>query len=232
MTAPWWERALVGFDLETTGPDSETARIVTACVVAHDPQHPTQVERAWDWLVNPGIEIPAEATAVHGITTERAAAEGIDPMVAAGRIITTLLGFDLPIVAFNAAYDFTVLDREARRYSLEPLVPDVVVDPFVLDKQLDRYRKGKRTLTAACERYGVELTNAHDATADALAAVGLVRAMGRRAPFPPAEHLHAAQVGWRAEQCASLAAYFEQQGKPADVRGEWPVLPIREEVRA
>lgn len=232
MTAPWWERALVGFDTETTGPDPETARIVTACVAVHDPQHPTDTSRVWDWLVNPGVEIPAEATAVHGITTERAAAEGVDPAVAVRAIITVLLGFGLPIVAFNAAYDFTVLDREARRYGLEPLVPDVVVDPFVLDKQLDRYRRGKRTLTAACEHYGVELTNAHDATADALAAVGLVRAMGQRAPFPQAARLHAGQVAWRAEQCASLATYFEQQGKPADVRGEWPVLPVREAVPA
>jgi hypothetical protein len=59
-----------------------------------------------------------------------------------------------------------------------------------------------------------------------------VRAMGGRAPFPAPEVLHAAQVAWRAEQCASLARYFTEQGKPQDVRGEWPVLPIREEVRA
>ena len=38
------------------------------------------------WLVNPGIDIPAEASAIHGITTERAQAEGMDPAEAAEEI--------------------------------------------------------------------------------------------------------------------------------------------------
>lgn len=228
MTAPWWEGPLVGFDTETTGPDPEGARIVTACVVVHDPSHPAQTTRSWDWLVNPGIDIPAGATAVHGITTEQARADGVDPEEAVGAIITALVHFGLPIVAFNGCYDFTVLDREARRHGLEPLVPDLVIDPFVLDKEIDRYRRGKRTLTACCQHYGVELTDAHDAAADAIAAVGLVRAMGRHVPSMAAEELHTAQVGWRAEQSASLEAYFRRTNPSAEVAREWPVLPYRE----
>lgn len=219
----------MGFDLETTGPDPETALIVTACVVV---DVPGAAPVAMDWLVNPGVDIPADATAVHGITTEHAREHGQPARAAVSRILEVLRSQASPLVAFNAAYDFTVMDREARRHGFGPLDPDVVVDPYVLDKQLDRYRRGKRTLTVMCEHYGVELTDAHNAGADALAAVGLVRAMGRRAAFPATEVLHASQVGWRADQCASLADYFARQGKPQVVRGEWPVLPVLQGVPA
>lgn len=225
MSAPWWEGPLVGFDLETTGPDPETARIVTATVVRDVPgQKPTVAT----WLADPGIEIPDGAAAVHGVTTERARAEGEAAVDVVAQLLAVLKAEQDPLVAFNGAYDFTVLDREARRHGFAPLDPAVVVDPFVLDKQYDRYRRGKRTLGAMCEQYGVSLTNAHDATADALAAVGLVREMGQVFGLPDVAELHVLQVGWRAEQCASLASYFARQGRPQVIRGEWPVIPAAE----
>lgn len=229
MTAPWWEGPLVGFDTETSGVDVDEARIVTACIVLVEADG--AVVESTELLIDPGVEIPESATAIHGVTTARARAEGVPAAAGVALIARTLAAYQaegIPLVGFNVSFDLTLLDRECRRHGMEPFVPALVCDGYVLDKQLDRYRKGKRTLTAACEHYGVDLTNAHDATADALAAVGLVRAMGRRAPFPTPQQLHAAQVGWRAEQCASLAAYFERKGEPQDVRGEWPVLPVRE----
>jgi len=225
VTAAWWEGPLVGFDLETTSPDPETARIVTACIVTGDGVH--------QWLVDPGVDIPAGATAVHGISTEQARAEGRPAVEAVLEILDTLEQQRVPVVAFNACYDFTVLDREARRHGLEPFVPVVVVDPFVLDKQLDRYRKGSRKLVDVAAHYGVRLDDAHTADADARAAVGVVRAMGARAPFPTPERLHAAQVTWRAEQCASLEDYFRRTKDPATVIArEWPVLPLPQEAAA
>lgn len=228
MTAPWWERPLAGFDLETTGPDPETARIVTACVVIDDPgQDPT----ASTWLVDPGTEIPAAATAVHGITTAQAR-QGQPAADAVQSIITQLtLAIDggHPVVAFNAAFDFTVLDREARRYGLEPLTPHPVIDPFVLDKQVDRYRRGGRKLIDVAAVYGVDLVDAHTADADALAAVRVARAIGAREPHPPndAHVLHAGQIVWRAEQCASLEDYFRRTKDPTTVIARaWPVLPV------
>lgn len=227
MTAAWWDGPLVGFDLETTGVDPETARIVTACVLVHDPDHPTDIVRSWDWLVNPGVPIPDEAAAVHGVTTERAVADGEDAASAVRSIITALYGFSLPMVAFNAAYDFTVLDREARRHGIEPLVPHPVLDPFVIDKQVDRYRRGKRTLGVTCQHYGVTLDAAHTADADALAAVQLARAIPRLVSGSPAQadDLHRAQIGWRAEQSASLQDYLRRQDPTVVVNGTWPVHP-------
>src|SRR5688500_20167479 len=69
----WHLGRLCGFDLETTGVDVEADRIVSACVVQCGGGHPTQ---SATWMADPGIEIPEGAAKVHGITTERARAEG------------------------------------------------------------------------------------------------------------------------------------------------------------
>lgn len=225
---PWWEGPLVGFDLETTGPDPETARIVTACVVRDVPgERPTVAS----WLADPGVDIPDGAAAVHGITTEHARAQGMDAADVVAQLLAVLAGNlaeGTPLVAFNAAFDFTVLDREARRHGRDPLVPHPVVDPFVLDKQADRYRRGGRKLTDVTALYGVALVDAHTAEADALAAVHVAREIGRR-HRPPADAgaLHAGQIVWRREQCESLQDYFRRTKDPtAVVDGSWPVRPL------
>src|SRR5690606_22490016 len=135
----------------------------------------------WDWLANPGIEIPDGAVAVHGITTDRARAEGRPASAVVAEIAQTLrvlFALGTPVAVYNAPYDLTLLDRECRRHGLEPIDrPSPVIDPLVIDKALDRYRKGKRTLEAAAQRYGVALTEAHDAGADAIAAGHVARAI-------------------------------------------------------
>ena len=93
-----------------------------------------------------------------------------------------------------------------------------MLDPRVLDKHLDRYRKGRRTLTDLCAHYGVTLEGAHDAAADALAALDVVRALGRRFAtrlerLSPAE-LHTLQAAWHAAQARGLQAWFAQSGTP------------------
>jgi DNA polymerase-3 subunit epsilon len=229
VTAPWWEGPLVGFDLETTSPDPETARIVTACVVVDTPgESPTVLE----WLVDPGMDIPEGATAVHGITTEHARAHGVTPRRAITDILLLLVGdIRIPLVAFNACYDFTVLDREARRHGLLPLVPYPVIDPYVVDKQVDKYRRGSRKLTDVAAHYGVTLDDAHNATADALAAVHVARAIATRTPGAPADAqaLHDAQILWRAQQSATLQDYFRRtKDQNATVDGSWPLIPWKD----
>lgn len=233
----WHEGPLAGFDLETTSPDPETARIVTAAIVVRGDDAPPE---DYSWLVSPGIEIPAEATAVHGITTERAQAEGIDPAKAAEEIsrrLAALVLDRLPLVIFNAPFDLTVLDREARRHAL-PGFGDVldgcagfVIDPFVLDKHLDPYRKGKRTLTANCEHYRVKLDGAHDAGNDALAAMRLAWKIAATHPSVaamPLTGLHDLQVKARAAQAASFQDYLRRQGKDEVIDGSWPFRAFAE----
>src|SRR5919202_3194680 len=80
-----WADALGVFDLETTGVDTSTARIVTAHVGLID-EVGRVVERK-DWLLDPGVEIPEGAAAVHGITTVRARRFGRRPDQAVPEIL-------------------------------------------------------------------------------------------------------------------------------------------------
>lgn len=223
---PWHERIRAGFDLETTGRDPNTARIVTASLVLVDPQG--QLAASYEWLVDPGVPIPAEAAAVHGVTTERAQAEGMPAPAAVAEIGETLRDMfttGIPVIAFNAVYDFTVMDRELVRHGMQPLAPVPVVDPYVIDKQVDRFRKGKRTLTDVCAHYGVPLLDAHTSAADSLAAVGVADELARRHPQVQValEQLHDEQVRWKAEQSASFQEYLRRKDPSAVVNGDWPV---------
>lgn len=234
VPSSWWE-GLGVFDLETTGIDVETARIVTAHVGLIDSTGASIAHG--EWLADPGVDIPVGASAVHGITTEHAQAEGrpapevVAEIIAAVRAVFTR---GVPLVIYNAPYDLTVLDREARRYGLEPLGEVLegsgfVVDPLVIDKAVDRYRKGKRTLEAAAEFYEVVLDDAHNASADAIAAGRVAQAMARRHLDKlnvPVSDLHALQVDWCAEQAASFQEYMRRKDPAFVAAGHWPARPL------
>lgn len=176
----WWDGRLAGFDLETTSPDPETARVVTSAVVVVGDAEPME---SFTQLINPGVDIPDEAAAIHGVTNERAQAEGAEASLAIGELLDVLLALievGIPLAIFNARFDLTVLDREARRWDMEPISshPKLrVIDPRVLDGFLERFRPGKRTLGATAEYWlpqGKTLGDAaHDADADAITAVRL-----------------------------------------------------------
>lgn len=233
----WHSGPFAAFDIESTGTDTENDRIVTAAVTVVGAGREAE---SHSWLVDPGIEIPAEATAVHRITTEQAQREGV-PAARAVRemieLLASLLADDIPVIAFNARFDLTMLDREARRYGATPLVdrvggPDglLVIDPYVIDKHYHPFRKGRRTLSVLCEDFRVPLEEAHAADADALAAARLVWKLARRYEdlgsfdLPT---LHDAQVGWALEQADSLQQYFDGQGRNERVAREWPLVPYQ-----
>ncbi|WP_127793445.1 exonuclease domain-containing protein [Agromyces sp. LHK192] len=224
-----WADTLAVFDLETTGIDVDTCRIVTAYVGVIDRGGDVVEQRSW--LVDPGVEIPTAASLIHGVSTERARAEGGAAVQAVAEIIQTLTDAasrGLPIVAYNASYDLSVLAREAERYGHPGLaVPESVVDPLVIDRAVDRYRRGKRTLTAACAHYGVELVDAHDAGADALAAGRVAQAIARRYPDLAAnaiDALHRLQVDWSRDQADRYQEWRRQNGEPEFTSsGAWPV---------
>lgn len=223
---PSWSKELAVFDLETTGLDVTDARIVTACVAVIDSNG--QTSDVAEWLVNPEIEIPEAASAVHGVTTEIARSQGAEASVSVTEIIAKLaeLNRSMPLVAFNAAYDFSVLKHEALRHQLQVLEPKPVVDPLVIDRKLDKYRSGKRTLTLMCQLYGVPLDNAHNSTADAVAAGRL--AQRQAAKFPELDldvlQLHELQRTWADEWTLGMQQWLKSQNRP-DFRAElgWPI---------
>ena len=224
-----WADTLAVFDLETTGIDIDVCRIVTAHVGVIGPGGEVLEQR--QWLVDPGVEIPTAATLIHGVTTERARLEGLAAVQGVAEIIDALrdvAGRGLPIVAYNAAYDLSVRHREAERSGHVAFRgPGYVVDPLVIDKAVDRFRRGKRTLTAACEHYGVELLAAHDAGADAIAAGRVAQAIARAFPELAAcavAELHTRQVGWCREQAESYQDWRRRNGEPEfTTSGAWPI---------
>jgi DNA polymerase III subunit epsilon len=256
----WHLGPIVTFDVESSGVNVDTDRIVTACVALVDGTGKRQPD-VFDCLIDPGIEIPKGASDVHGWTNYRIQADpraqepkdGI-PLIA--EVLARLLAEEpaAPLVAFNAPFDLTILDRECRRNEVptlserlgviphDPIIrtrpdgrPLYVVDPFVLDKRVDRFRKGSRKLEAVCDHYGVRLDGAHDAAEDALAAARVAWMIAHRNPEiarMPLPELHRQQVGWKAEQAESFRDYLRRQGKQdGDVSGDWPFIPAASQMQ-
>lgn len=227
--APHWADAVGVFDLETTGVDVTVDRVVTAHVGLLGPGGVAL--RARSWLADPGVEIPEGAAAIHGISTAHARAHGrpaADVVAEVVAALRELLGAGIPVVAYNAPYDFSLLKHEAVRHGIEPIAaPSPVIDPLVLDKAHDRFRKGKRTLEVVAAHYAVELTGAHDAAADAIAAGRVAQAIAGRFALPAdVTQLHTQQIGWARDQAESLTEYFIRVGRldPAErLDGAWPI---------
>ncbi|GAA1214621.1 hypothetical protein GCM10009675_40910 [Prauserella alba] len=244
-------------DVETTGVDPRRSRLVSAAVVMIAPTAPGRGRevKTWQWLADPEVEIPVEATAIHGISTEtarrdgRPAAEVIAEVAAVlGEVWTPVV----PLCVYNAAFDLTLLDAEMSRHQGRSLpLSGPVVDPLCIDRHLDPGREQRRRLSDVCGHYGVLLEGAHTSSGDALAAARLAWKMARVFPVDvgsPAPHvLHEAQAAWyratkdaHADERDRRAAHATARGdhvaagklraKAQGVRASaeaWPVLPVR-----
>lgn len=237
MAGKWADQRVLALDTETSGTNLEQDRIVTACAAIVTAG---VVEFQRDWLIAVDVDIPAEASAVNKLTTEYARANGrpaaeVVPEIA--NAVRYAVRSGLAIVAYNAAFDLTILDREVRRWDGRSLTEfcgaDIapVIDPFVLWKAVEQFRRGSRKLVDACEAFGIDLgDNAHEAAADAIAATRVAYKLAQQFPEigeMSVDRLHAAQVAWRAEQCDSLRDYFNSKGIEHDgVDGSWPLRPF------
>jgi DNA polymerase-3 subunit epsilon len=185
------------------------------------------------YLVDPGVPIPAEATAVHGITDEDVAGKvGVDDaaLFVAG-VLDGVSGGRVPVAGMNVAFDLTVVRSSCERAGRPDgfAAPRRALDLFVLDKHVEKYRKGSRALGATCERYGVALDDAHQAEADVVASVRCILALVaeyRSLARLDLDRLTELQRAWRREQQRSLSAYFVKQGGEAIAQHEWewPVM--------
>jgi DNA polymerase-3 subunit epsilon len=161
---PW-----VAIDTETTGRDAAEDRIVeVGCVAFEDG---VVVARA-SWLVNPGVPIPADASAVHGIMDADVADK--PSLAEVWPEILAFLAGRLPL-AYNADFDRNFLLAELGRAALDTELPpafrsDVVwLDPLTWARELHKEEKS-RALGDVTTRLGIALERAHRATDDAEAA--------------------------------------------------------------
>ncbi|MDD7465020.1 MAG: exonuclease domain-containing protein [Actinomycetaceae bacterium] len=232
MREPWSKRPIVGFDTETTGVDAATDRLVTASVVVVDAGG---VEKFY-WLADPGVEIPLPAQNVHGISTEQAQREG-EPIRKVLDEVAQILHVHMeqghPIVAFNASFDFTLLENELARHDLPTLAQRLgrpigpVIDPFMLDKTVDKFRRGKRNLETVARFYGVwNDDNFHNAEADVMVTLRVLGALLRRHPDVATENLDALMAA-QLETYTDMTNYFARKalehGRKPDVHVGWPV---------
>ncbi|MHA6798657.1 exonuclease domain-containing protein [Bounagaea algeriensis] len=241
-TESWVQGDLLALDFETTGTDTATDRIVTGTVVSIVAGQAPDIRT---WLAAPGVDIPEEAAAVHGISTEHAATHGQPPAAVLTEVLKALAPWSdaVPLLVFNAPFDLSLLHAELRRHherEWEPAGP--VVDPLCLGRAM-LGPKGKRTLTALCEHYGVQQEQAHSSAGDALSTARLAWKMAKAHPdeigYTALSTLHEQQTAWYREQQRGFAEFLQRKATPgnpeaeqlrqraAQVRAEadgWPLL--------
>lgn len=203
-----------GFDVESTGLDKEKERVVTASLLSDDYSR--------NWLINPDHPINPEAAKVHGITDEKVKAEGQNAAEAIEEIVSALeevLKKGEIICGYNVIYDLTILEYEAKRYGIVSLSERMngnvapVVDPFILEKTLNKFRGGKRTLERLSEIFNIKL-DAHDAESDARASIEVFKVLvaqahneGHNLDVDPMT-LHTWFVTWKRRQDMAYADYL------------------------
>jgi DNA polymerase-3 subunit epsilon len=226
--------SVVGFDTETTGVFTGRDRIVTAALVWRRPDGSTEQKT---WLLAPDVEIPARATAIHGITTDHARRYGQDRAEGLEQIAAALADrAGPPIVAFNASFDLGILEAELRRAGLATLAERLgravgpVLDPLVIDRGVWPFRQGKRTLDAVAGVYGAEVGGEfHDALADVLTTIATLDAILASRPaaeaglaaMTPAE-LHEWQVNANRQWATEFNQWLRSRGRVPDARAVWP----------
>ncbi|WOX20695.1 hypothetical protein [Streptomyces solicathayae] len=216
----WHRKALTAFDIAATGHRCSVDRILAAAVRGSD-------GTARDWLIDPGPgPLSVDPGKRHGITVERARAEGV-PAARALEELAELLAGRLaagePLVVWYAPYVLTMLEAELTRHGLRTLGERAphgvapVCDPLVLDRHADPYRSGGRSLQTVTAWYGVPHERPGDAASDAAATLALAQVLGACYPAlarfsRPA--LHNEQLLWNA------AAHGRHEPEP------WPVAPF------
>lgn len=233
MTAEWVSAPWLVIDTETTGVNVFTDRIVEVAAVTLDTagQIPNVDTDAYTAIIDPGIEIPEGAAAVHGITTERARTEGQAPATVLAEIaelVRSAQDLDMPLVMYNARFDWPLLLIEAERHGIDFPCAAPILDPYLIDRLVDRFRKGKRQLTMVAEHYGVELGDAaHGALADATAAGRVMRRIVDRYP-EVAQRSLASMLLWQVrgheEDRLRFEAYMRDKVDPQFVSvAGWPI---------
>lgn len=219
------KHTMLVFDFETSGVDIEQDRILTCYIKTN-----TGFEQSW--TINPGVEVPEGASDVHGMTTEWIQEHGDpDAKKCVSEILEVLREYadhGYIMSGFNHSFDFGMLHFEALRYDLPTLNREgmIVIDPIIIDRKIDKYRKGGRKLMDVARHYGIKVdeTRLHEAKYDVIVTEQLVpkvlnaavREEKDLAGLPASkvlDKLQVLQALWKKEWASGLTWYFEKQGK-------------------
>ena len=161
-------RPICFFDLESTGTNVTKDRIVEISILKI---YPDGEKESRTWLVNPEIPIPAETTAIHGISDEMVAEKPtfkeLSPKVQEMMKDSDLAGYN------SNKFDIPMLAEEFLRAGIDWDMSK----KYAVDVQNIFHRMEQRTLSAAYKFYcQKDLENAHSAEADVLATYEILEA--------------------------------------------------------
>ncbi|MGA2450073.1 MAG: 3'-5' exonuclease [Polyangiaceae bacterium] len=184
MGGDWTDLPIAMLDLETTGRDPASDRIVEIGVVR---ALGGEVVAIRSWLINPGRPIPREASDVHKITDEDV--KDAPAFADVAKEVVEFFAGHIP-AAYNASFDRAFLRHEIERLKL-PLAVDAPalrsdvewLDPLIWARELQQGERS-RALGDVVARLGIALENAHRATNDAEAALRVLLAFGRDVRVP------------------------------------------------
>jgi DNA polymerase-3 subunit epsilon len=161
-------KPIVFFDLETTGINIATDRIVEISILK---VYPNGNKESKTWLVNPEKEITAESISIHGITNEK---EALEPTFKELAEEVKKMISDADLAGFNSnRFDIPLLAEELLRAGID----FDMKNKKAVDVQVIFHKKEQRTLSAGYKFYcGKELEGAHSAEADTLATYEILKA--------------------------------------------------------
>mgnify|MGYP003119272950 FL=1 len=219
------------FDFETTGVDTNTCRAVEMAIV-HLELGKGNAETVYSQRFNPGVPIPEGASNIHGIKDEDVLDE--PTFIECWPEIEALLRGRV-LAAYNLSFDWSLLNQEYRRHSIwQPTYnPHLIygeqmfgICGLVMARAVDKIKgRGIHKLEKVCARRGIDLSNAHEASSDALASAQLIeRLMGevsqkRRRRFPTVRDFWGWQKIQAIQQEADLREWLLSKGIENEV---WP----------
>ena len=166
---------VLGFDLETTGFDPRSERIVEFALVGSDVDGSHINIQS---LVHPGRKIPQNATKVHGITDSDV--RGVENFESHLKDISEAIT-DSVIVGHNVlSFDWRFLEMECMRAGVEVPIPRAILDTLVISRRL--MIPGRHRLGDLCQKFGIPMDRAHRADADAGATLLLLWKIMRSYP--------------------------------------------------
>ncbi len=204
------ERPVIFFDIEATGTDPASDRIVELSIVRVGPP-PMWIEAPRTWRINPQTRIPAEASEIHGIYNDDLA-DAPNFGAVANEVAALFEGADLAGFSIGR-FDVRILAAELLRVGIN-------FDPArrrVIDSQVIFHMREPRNLTAALRYYrGRELTDAHGAEADTVASLEVFAGqLERYADLPSAvDGLHAVSAAHNDAYCDGNRRFAWRDNEP------------------
>ena len=221
------------FDTETTGVDTDNDRIIT-CFMRSKNGDKVVFER--NWVIDPGVEVPEEAAAVHGMSTEWVRENGRkDVQTALDEIYSELRNHaqdGYVVTGYNSSFDLSILESEIKRhfkgakgFAWKNQVR--YLDPIIFSRRFDKYRKGGHKLVDIARAHGFEVdeAQAHRADYDVEMTEFLIPKMlnlawknmpKERAGLTPDQFIDKLQVWqaeWKKDWSSGLTTYFAKTGK-------------------